>query len=39
MKRPRPDPRYIEAITKNPDLETSFVIMESYGISLTLKKP
>jgi predicted O-methyltransferase YrrM len=38
MKRPRPDPRYIEAITKNPDLETSFVMMESYGISLTLKK-
>ena len=38
MKRPRPDPRYIEAITENPDLETSFVMMESYGISLTVKK-
>ncbi len=38
MKRPRPDPRYIEAITKNPDLDTSFVMMESFGISLTLKK-
>jgi caffeoyl-CoA O-methyltransferase len=38
MKRPRPDPRYIEAITRNPDLDTSFVMMESYGISLTVKK-
>lgn len=38
MKRPRPEPRYIEAITKNPDLDTSFVMMESFGISLTLKK-
>jgi caffeoyl-CoA O-methyltransferase len=38
MKRPRPDPRYIEAITKNPGLDTSFVMMESFGISLTLKK-
>jgi hypothetical protein len=28
----------IEAITRNLDLETSFVIMESHGISLTLKK-
>jgi caffeoyl-CoA O-methyltransferase len=38
MHRPMPDPRYIEAITKNPDLDTSFVMMESFGISLTLKK-
>ncbi|MHC4401100.1 MAG: O-methyltransferase [Planctomycetota bacterium] len=38
MNRPRPDPRYIEAITKNPELDTSFVMMESFGISLTLKK-
>ena len=38
MKRPRPDPRYIEAITKSADLETSFLMMESYGISMTLKK-
>jgi predicted O-methyltransferase YrrM len=38
MHRPMPDPRYIEAITKNPDLITSFVMMESYGISLTVKK-
>jgi predicted O-methyltransferase YrrM len=38
MHRPMPDPRYIEAITRNPDLETTFVMMESYGISMTLKK-
>ncbi len=33
-----PDPRYIEAITKNRALETSFIMMENYGISMTLKK-
>ena len=38
MHRPMPDPRYIEAITRNPDLDTSFIMMESYGISMTLKK-
>ena len=38
MHRPMPDPRYLEAITTNPDLDTSFIMMESYGISLTLKK-
>ena len=38
MHRPMPDPRYIEAITKNPDLDTSFIMMESYGISMTLNK-
>ena len=38
MNRPRPDPSYIEAITKNPDLDTSFVFMESFGISMTVKK-
>jgi predicted O-methyltransferase YrrM len=38
MHRPMPDPRYIEAVTKNPDLETSFIMMESFGISMTLKK-
>ena len=38
MNRPRPDPRYIEAITNNPDLDTSFIMMESFGISMTLKK-
>jgi len=38
MHRPMPDPRYIEAVTKNPELDTSFIMMESYGISMTLKK-
>ena len=38
MHRPMPDPRYIQAITKNPDLDTSFIMMESFGISMTLKK-
>jgi predicted O-methyltransferase YrrM len=38
MNRPRPDPRYIDAITKNPDLDSSFVFMNGFGISLTLKK-
>jgi predicted O-methyltransferase YrrM len=38
MHRPMPDPRYIEAITKNPDLDTSFIMMESFGISMTMKK-
>ncbi|MBI4658845.1 MAG: O-methyltransferase [Verrucomicrobia bacterium] len=38
MRSPRPDPRYIEAITTNPDLDTSFVLMEGSGVGLTLKK-
>ena len=38
MHRPMPDPLYMEAITSNPDLDTSFIMMESYGISMTLKK-
>ena len=38
MHRPMPDPRYIDAITKNLDLDTSFIMMESFGISMTLKK-
>ena len=38
MHHPMPDPRYIEAITKNPALDTSFIMMESFGISMTLKK-
>ena len=33
-----PDPRYIEAVTKDPNLVTSFIMMESYGISMTVKK-
>ena len=38
MHPPMPDPRYLEAITTNPNLETSFIMMESFGISMTLKK-
>ncbi len=38
MHRPMPDPRYLEAVTKNPNLDTSFIMMESFGISMTVKK-
>jgi caffeoyl-CoA O-methyltransferase len=38
MRRPKPDPRYIKAITTNTNLDTSFIMMESFGISLTVKK-
>lgn len=37
-RRPMPDPRYIEAITTNLNLDTSFIMMESFGISMTTKK-
>ncbi len=32
------DPRFVEAITKNPELETAFLLMEGAGMSVTLKK-
>jgi predicted O-methyltransferase YrrM len=38
MRRPPPDPRYVEAITKNPNLETVFLNMHAAGVSVTLKK-
>jgi predicted O-methyltransferase YrrM len=38
MRQPPPDPRYIEAITTNPQLETTFVLMDAAGIGVTLKK-
>jgi predicted O-methyltransferase YrrM len=38
MRMPRPDPRYVDAITTNPDLETVFLNMHSHGIAVTLKK-
>jgi predicted O-methyltransferase YrrM len=38
MRRPAPNPRYVEAITTNPDLDTSFVLMEGAGLGITLKK-
>jgi predicted O-methyltransferase YrrM len=38
MQRPAPNPRYIEAITTSPDLDTSFVLMDGAGIAITIKK-
>lgn len=38
MRSPQPDPRYIEAITTNPQLDTSFLLMEGSGVGVTLKK-
>lgn len=38
MVYPPPDPRYIKAITTNPDLETIFLNMHAAGIGVTLKK-
>jgi len=38
MVYPRPDPRYIEAITTNPDLETIFLHMDGAGIAVSMKK-
>jgi caffeoyl-CoA O-methyltransferase len=38
MRRPAPNPRYLEAITTNPDLDTSFVLMDGAGVGITLKK-
>jgi predicted O-methyltransferase YrrM len=38
MVFPPPDPRYIEAITANPELETTFVLMDGAGIAVTMKK-
>ncbi|MCL4202848.1 MAG: O-methyltransferase [Pirellulaceae bacterium] len=35
---PAPDPRFLEAITKNPAFETSFLLMDAAGISVTMKK-
>lgn len=38
MRSPAPDPRYIKAITTNPDLETVFLNMHAAGVGVTLKK-
>ena len=38
MVWPRPDPRYIEAITTNSDLETLFLHMHDRGVAVSLKK-
>ncbi len=38
MVYPPPDPRYINAVTTNPDLETLFLNMHAAGVGVTLKK-
>jgi len=38
MRVPPPDPKYVNAITTNPDLETVFLNMHSAGVAVTLKK-
>ena len=38
MVSPRPDPRYIKAITTNPELETLFLLMDGRGMGVTMKK-
>ncbi len=38
MRRPQPDPAYIEAITTDPKLDTVFLHMDAAGVGVTLKK-
>lgn len=38
MHRPEPDPRYVEAITQNPKLESVFLFMDAAGLGVTMKK-
>jgi caffeoyl-CoA O-methyltransferase len=38
MVYPKPDPRFIEAITRDATLETVFLNMDAAGIAVTLKK-
>jgi predicted O-methyltransferase YrrM len=38
MHRPAPSPDYVEAITTDPDLDTSFLLMDEQGMGVTLKK-
>jgi hypothetical protein len=38
MRRPPVHPSYLEAITTNSELDTSFVLMDGAGIGITLKK-
>ena len=38
MVYPTPDPKYLEAITKNPEFETSFLLMDGAGLGVTMKK-
>jgi caffeoyl-CoA O-methyltransferase len=38
MVSPPPDPEFVKAITQNPAFETSFLLMDAAGMSVTLKK-
>ena len=38
MASPPPDPRYVDAVTTNPALETVFLNMHEAGVGVTLKK-
>lgn len=38
MRYPTPNPRYLEAITTDPNLETSFLLMDGAGLGVTIKK-
>ncbi|MFO0875919.1 MAG: O-methyltransferase [Gemmataceae bacterium] len=38
MARPAPDPRYVRAVTTNPNLDTVFVNMHAAGVGITVKK-
>lgn len=38
MVRPKPDPKFVEAITTDKELETTFLNMHAAGIAVSLKK-
>jgi caffeoyl-CoA O-methyltransferase len=38
MRMPPPDPRYVQAVTTDPRLETLFLNMHGTGVGVTLKK-
>ncbi|QDV38832.1 O-methyltransferase [Tautonia plasticadhaerens] len=38
MRRPNPNPQYLDAITGDPALDTTFLLMEGAGMGMTLKK-
>jgi len=38
MVYPTPDPAYLKAITQDPKLETSFLLMDGAGLGVTMKK-
>jgi hypothetical protein len=38
MNTRQADPKYVEAVTTNPDLETLFLHMDGAGIAVSTKK-